>query len=203
MMMQGDDLRALRKAMNLRQAALARGLGMTPQFIGMMERGEKAIEPRTAMAVLYLVDHPEARPDVEAGDDPIYSPGQLFDLWEESRKLADGRTWGRWRFSADSLTLDLDSREDVVDRDGDGNEIMGRTERYYVPLTDMVDAESLTNWIGQIAGKGWGAVAVGQFVAALNDIFGIQGRFVQAGGFENAKEVKAYLLGMLAAAEEV
>ncbi len=59
--MQGDELRSLRKSMNLGQAALAETLGLTPQFISMMETGAKSIERRTALAVLYLVEHPEAR----------------------------------------------------------------------------------------------------------------------------------------------
>lgn len=61
MTMQPTDLRAARKAMGLTQAELADQLGLTMQFIGMMERGDKAIERRTELAVLYLVDHPEAR----------------------------------------------------------------------------------------------------------------------------------------------
>lgn len=60
MEMQPNDLKAARKAMGLTQADLAGLLGLTPQFIGMMERGEKAIEPRTVLAVRYLMEHPEA-----------------------------------------------------------------------------------------------------------------------------------------------
>ncbi len=57
--MSGDELRRLRKSMNLRQPALARAMGLTPQFIGQMERGVSPVEPRTAMAVRYLSEHPE------------------------------------------------------------------------------------------------------------------------------------------------
>ena len=53
--MQGDELRALRKQMGMTQGALATELGLTTTFIGMMERGEKAIERRTEMAVRYLL----------------------------------------------------------------------------------------------------------------------------------------------------
>lgn len=60
MTMQPSDLRDTRRTMGLTQGELAERLGLTPQFIGMMERGEKAIEPRTALAVLYLADHPGA-----------------------------------------------------------------------------------------------------------------------------------------------
>lgn len=58
--MQGDELKALRKQAGLTQAELAQALGLTQTFIGLMERGEKAIERRTELAVRYLVEHPEA-----------------------------------------------------------------------------------------------------------------------------------------------
>lgn len=61
MAMQGEELRALRKEMDLGQAALGAALGLTQQYIGMMERDQKPIERRTELAVRYLVEHPEAR----------------------------------------------------------------------------------------------------------------------------------------------
>lgn len=51
MTMQPDELLAIRRTMGMTQSDLAERLGLTPQFIGMMERGEKAIEKRTALAV--------------------------------------------------------------------------------------------------------------------------------------------------------
>lgn len=51
MTMQPDELLAARRTMGLTQGELAERLGLTPQFIGMMERGEKPIEKRTALAV--------------------------------------------------------------------------------------------------------------------------------------------------------
>ena len=38
---------SLRKALGMTQADMAAALGMTSVFIGMMERGERPIEPRT------------------------------------------------------------------------------------------------------------------------------------------------------------
>lgn len=52
--MQGSELKAIRKGLGLSQAALAQELGLTAVFIGMMERGERAIERRTELAVRYL-----------------------------------------------------------------------------------------------------------------------------------------------------
>ncbi|PTQ12975.1 hypothetical protein CLG96_02190 [Sphingomonas oleivorans] len=59
-MMQADELKALRKALGLTQAELGEALGMTSKYVGMMERGEAAIEIRTALAMRYLAEHPEA-----------------------------------------------------------------------------------------------------------------------------------------------
>lgn len=58
--MQGDELKALRKQIGLTQSEMAQALGLTQTFIGMMERGEKAIERRTELAARYLLEHPEA-----------------------------------------------------------------------------------------------------------------------------------------------
>lgn len=179
--------------MNLRQAALADALGLTPQFIGMMERGEKPIEPRTALSVRYLVEHPEERPDVEIEDVRSYNIADMVRMVTRRPGLIDGREWGRWRFNADSLSLDLDSEEVVLEHDADGNPVMGREERYYVLLYEMTSRASLLDWIGQIAGKGWGAVTVGHFVEAVDEIFDIQGTYVHGRAFGDADEVKEYL----------
>lgn len=52
--MQGSEMRGLRKTMGLSQAELADAISLTPKFVGMMERGEAPIDPRTAMAVQRL-----------------------------------------------------------------------------------------------------------------------------------------------------
>lgn len=49
--MDRDQLKAARQELGMSQHELAEALGLTPQFIGMMERGEKAIELRTVLAV--------------------------------------------------------------------------------------------------------------------------------------------------------
>lgn len=49
--MQGQELRALRKSMGMTQGQLAAALGFSQGFIGEMERDEKAIEPRTVLAL--------------------------------------------------------------------------------------------------------------------------------------------------------
>ena len=192
-MMQGHELKALRKGMNLRQASLAQALGITPQFVGMMERGEKPIEPRTALSVLYLVDHPEARPDIKIGDIRPRNLGDMVQSLADMPGLTDGRIWGRWRFNAESLTLDLDSEEVVMERDDEGNDVMGRIEKYSVPLCELTNKATALDWIGQISGKAWGTITLGHFVEAIDDIFDLQGRFVYGKGFGGTNEATAYL----------
>lgn len=51
----GDKLKAARAEMGLTQAGLADKVGLTGTFIGMMERDDKPIEPRTDLAVRYLL----------------------------------------------------------------------------------------------------------------------------------------------------
>jgi len=52
--MQGSELRAIRKALGLNQAAFGQAMGLTGNFIALMERGEKPIERRTELAARYL-----------------------------------------------------------------------------------------------------------------------------------------------------
>ena len=60
MTMQGGELKEIRKGLGWTQGRMAEALGMTTTFIGLMERGDKAIEKRTELAVRYVVEHPEA-----------------------------------------------------------------------------------------------------------------------------------------------
>lgn len=53
--MLSDELKRARKALDMTQGELAEALGLTGTFIGMMERGERAIEQRTGMAVRHLL----------------------------------------------------------------------------------------------------------------------------------------------------
>lgn len=58
--MQGDELRTIRKTLGLTLAGMADALGMSETMVGQMERGQKPIERRTALAALYLAAHPDA-----------------------------------------------------------------------------------------------------------------------------------------------
>lgn len=51
----GERIKAARTELGLTQAGLANKLGLTGTFIGMMERDDKPIEPRTDLAVRYLL----------------------------------------------------------------------------------------------------------------------------------------------------
>lgn len=61
MTMQPDELKSLRQQIGMTQSDFAERLGLTPQFIGMMERGEKAIEIRTALAARHVFNE-ESQP---------------------------------------------------------------------------------------------------------------------------------------------
>lgn len=90
--MQGQELRALRKSMGMTQGQLASALGFSQGFIGEMERDEKAIEPRTVLALRGLrADRaPEdARripwvPVASIPDD--WKDGRILLLWDEAAK---------------------------------------------------------------------------------------------------------------------
>lgn len=65
--MQGDELKRLRTARGLDQSKVADALGLSRVFVGMMERDQKPIEPRTALAARLLYDRYDVQ-RVEAGD---------------------------------------------------------------------------------------------------------------------------------------
>lgn len=54
MAMQPDEFKAIRKGLGLTQDQMAAELGLTPNFISMMEGGKKPIERRTELAARYL-----------------------------------------------------------------------------------------------------------------------------------------------------
>lgn len=57
--MQGDELRDIRKGLGITLAAMGTALGMSETMIGQMERGQRPIERRTALAARYLAEHPD------------------------------------------------------------------------------------------------------------------------------------------------
>lgn len=65
--MQGDQLKARRKALGLSQQELADAIGMSRKAVGEMERGDAPIEQRTAMATRLLYDRYDVQ-RVEAGE---------------------------------------------------------------------------------------------------------------------------------------
>lgn len=56
MAMQGEELKALRKAAGMSQSELADAIGMARETIGVMERGQSPIELRTELAVRYRTE---------------------------------------------------------------------------------------------------------------------------------------------------
>jgi transcriptional regulator with XRE-family HTH domain len=58
--MQGAEFKAIREALGMTQAGLAEALGISRVFVGLMERGERPVEKRTALAMFYLARAGEA-----------------------------------------------------------------------------------------------------------------------------------------------
>lgn len=92
--MQGDDLLKIRQALGWTQQVMAAELGLTPQFIGMMERGEKPIEVRTALAVQQLFN--ANVPLYDRNDRPAYEDdvplARAMILWNpDTKELAPVR----------------------------------------------------------------------------------------------------------------
>lgn len=54
MTMQGDEMRAIRKAKGMTQEAFATALGMSRKSVNLMETDQMPIEQRTALAIRYL-----------------------------------------------------------------------------------------------------------------------------------------------------
>lgn len=57
--MQADDLKRIRKELALTQAELGAALDLTDRAVRLMERGTQPIDRRTALAIRYLIEHPE------------------------------------------------------------------------------------------------------------------------------------------------
>ena len=89
--MTGDELKAIRMSAEVTQGAFAAGLGLTPQFVGMMERGERPIDRRTELAAIYLHDPTagECLARVEAVFKDIV-PEAKCELWDYRHKVRCG-----------------------------------------------------------------------------------------------------------------
>lgn len=87
MTMQGNELKAIRKRLGATQDALAKALGLTPQFIGMMERDEKAIEHRTEWLMNYLAADLDRREGLQRAIDLFGST--MFSHEKRDGKIVD------------------------------------------------------------------------------------------------------------------
>lgn len=191
--MTGDELQALREGMRVRSEAMAERLGVTVEQYRELEDADE-VPAIYSMAVRFMSDNPEDRPRIHPNDIPVLSAADI-DLFGE--ELFDGRRWGPWRLNLASLTLDLNSRVVMVERDRDGAPIYDRREDYYITLSEVTNAKGVVDWLGQIAGKGWGPANLGHLTQALDDIFHFQGRFAHDPGFENMDAARDYLKGVI------
>lgn len=58
--MQPDELRVIRKGLGFTQDQMGSAIGLSRKAINEMEAGKAPIERRTALAVRYLAEHPDA-----------------------------------------------------------------------------------------------------------------------------------------------
>ncbi len=83
--MDGKDLREVRRHLEMTQEEFGKALGLTPTFIGMMERGEKSIEDRTKLAARQLFNErtrlSTGHRVAETGEDVPLSDAMI--LWDE------------------------------------------------------------------------------------------------------------------------
>ena len=85
-------------------------------------------------------------------DGPIVWSGELG--WPPSAEPRHGDEWGRWRYNAEALSLELE---------GDNH--------YEVDLARCTTAAEVLDWIVQVARKEWcDAGTVGELVQALDDL---------------------------------
>jgi len=92
--MQGSELKAAREQAGMTQGQFADALGLSGTFIGLMERGEKAIELRTELAVRYLLNSKAGEPghSMRFGVD---QKGQHYIEWNRATNGIPGyaRAW--------------------------------------------------------------------------------------------------------------
>ncbi|KKW93974.1 helix-turn-helix domain-containing protein [Sphingobium chungbukense] len=84
----GPDLKKIRSALGLNQQSMADALGLTATFIGLMERGERPIEARTARAAKQLLNERAPiygwRGDLPTFDDDVAIADAVI-YWEPLR----------------------------------------------------------------------------------------------------------------------
>ncbi len=59
-----NELRAMRKGLQLTQQQLADAIGVSRALVNHMEAGRAPITLTTSLAVRFVVNHPEARPSI-------------------------------------------------------------------------------------------------------------------------------------------
>ena len=89
--MQGKELKRVRKNLRMSQAELAEALGLSGTFVGLMERDDRAIEDRTALAVRQLFNE---RSRLSSNHRVTETPGDVHlrdatVLWDDEPQ--DGR----------------------------------------------------------------------------------------------------------------
>lgn len=107
--------------------------------------------------------------------------------------IADGTTWGNWRFDADKLTLDFESEEVNVGTEAEPE--MERRERYYIQLLDIQTPAAMLDWIFHVREKPWGDAAVTSLIDAFEELFHPRSTLCGGGVHREIEDVRRLLVG--------
>lgn len=141
--MQGGELKGIRRELGFSQAEMAEALSLTATFVGLMERGEKPVDPRTALAARQLFNE-QSRLYGGHNAQPLEGDVPLADamiLWDRDdglnpRVVVIGhpeKSDSSYSSSYGSCNLDWSTADDV-----------GRLLRLFSRFIELTVAEGLT-----------------------------------------------------------
>lgn len=115
----------------------------------------------------------------------LYCEGKLFKSLGEFKKIdlypvRSKDTWGNWKYFSSYYCLEYTGKQ-------------GNTG-YWIDLTTLIDSAHILDWIYQLFNKNWITPEdIWNLLAALNDIFEIQGNVCSFGENRDSFNPMAYL----------
>jgi len=87
--MDGPNLKLLRTGLGMTQAEFAKALGISQGYLGELERGEKVVDPRTAMAAGYIDESSARLARVQSLFQEVVPEG-VCELWDYKFRIRCG-----------------------------------------------------------------------------------------------------------------